>query len=408
MARRSGTEFRPVNDDGDKRMIQTSSATQPAPLQGIRVVEFGQFIAGPAAAQALCDLGAEVVKVEPEGGDAARTVAWSHDDRGPLFAPFNRGKRSIVLDLAGPGREAAFALASQADVVISNARPGAMERAGLSADALRASNPRLIVASLAGYAPGTAFATRPGFDIGAQAESGMMSLNGESDRPPARVGFMLVDMMSAHAVTTAVLGALVRRGVTGTGATISVSLLDVAVESMVYNWAEYALKGQLPVRRGSGQPHVAPGADIIATADGSVVVSAYVDSHFARLTSSIGRPGLAQDPRFSSNAARVANREAMLTELAAVFSQYTTADICDRLGAAGIVVAAVRTFDKVRTDPNGVSPDLFVELKSPSKGTFEVPARPYAMDGLPPPPTRLPALGEDTEAILRELGRTRD
>lgn len=384
-------------------MSTDSSATQPAPLEGIRVVEFGQFIAGPAAAQALADMGAEVIKVEPEGGDAARTVAWPHDGLGPLFAPFNRGKRSIVLDLAGPGRETAFALASRADVVISNARPGAMERAGLSAEALRAANPRLIVASLAGYSADTPFAARPGFDIGAQAESGMMSLNGESDRPPARVGFMLVDMMSAHAATTAILAALVRRGITGTGATISISLLDVAVESMGYNWAEYALKGQLPVRRGSGQPHVAPGADIIATANGAVVVSAYVESHFQRLVSALGRPELAQDERFSSNSARVANRAAMLVELAAEFGRFTTTELCERLGEAGIVVAAVRTFDEVRAEPHGVSPDLFVGLDSPTKGRFEVPVRPYRMDGMPPPRTRLPALGEDTDAILKEL-----
>lgn len=386
-------------------MSDGNATAAEAPLEGVRVVEFGQFIAGPAAAQALCDLGADVVKVEPVEGDAARRVAWSRDDVGPLFAPYNRGKRSVVLDLAGAGRADALALATQADVVISNARPGAMDRAGLSTSVLRAANPRLIVATVTGYGPDTPMADWPGFDIAAQAESGMMSLNGDPDRPPARVGFLVVDVMTAHAVTTAVLAALVRRGARGVGAEITVSLLDVAVEAMAYTWSQYALEGTLPVRRGSGQPHVAPAADVLPAADGAVVVTAYLDAHFVRLARAIDRPALAADPRFATNAARVAHRDALIAELSEAFRRFDAVSLCGRLAAAGIVAAPVRTLDTVRAAPHGVSPGLFVPLRSPAAGGFEVPARPYAMDGLPPVPTRLAALGEHTDEVLREIRR---
>src|SRR6478609_2199230 len=291
-----------------------------APLEGLRVLEFGQFIAVPAAGQALLDLGAEVIKVEPASGDSARRVAWSKDDFGPMFAPYNRGKRSVVLDLSTPqGCEAASCLALDCDVVLQNARPGAMQRAGLSAEILRARNPRLIVASVTGYGADSPFSSRPGFDIAAQAESGMMSINGDLNGPPMRVGFTLIDVMAAQAVTTAVLAALVRRGITGAGASIDVSLIDVAISSMACSWAEYGLTGTVPSRSGNGQPTAAPAADVIATANGAVVLSAYLDEHFARLVRVIDRKHLADDPRYATNAARVVNRVSLLEELASAF-----------------------------------------------------------------------------------------
>jgi crotonobetainyl-CoA:carnitine CoA-transferase CaiB-like acyl-CoA transferase len=375
-----------------------------APLAGLRVVEFGQFIAIPAAGQILRDLGADVIKVEPAKGDAARGIAWSKDDFGPMFAPYNRGKRSVVLNLASSqGRSDALALAKSADVVMHNARPGAMHEIGLSAPALRATSPRLIVASVTGYASDSAFADRPGFDIAAQAESGMMSINGESASPPRRVGFTVVDVMAAHAVANAVLAALVRRGIHGTGATIEVALVDVAVEAMAYGWADYSMTGRLPERRGNGQPTTAPAADVIATADGAVVLSAYIDAHFSRLAVAIGCPAMAEDPRFSTNGARVAHRKELLAELGAVFAGVATVSLCERLNQAGVVVAAVRSFDQIRATPNGTSSGLFVNLQTPGTAGFSVPARPFHIDGLAEPAGELPGIGEHTEQVLQEL-----
>jgi crotonobetainyl-CoA:carnitine CoA-transferase CaiB-like acyl-CoA transferase len=349
----------------------------------------------------LHDLGAAVVKVEPAGGDSARRVAWSRDEFGPMFASYNRGKQSVVLDLSTPqGCEAATRLALDSDVILQNARPGALQRAGLSAEALRIRNPRLIVACVTGYGADSPFASRPGFDIAAQAESGMMSINGDPKGPPMRIGFTLIDFMAAQAVTTAVLAALVRRGITGAGATIDVALVDVAIASMAYPWAEYGLTGNLPTRNGNGQPTAAPAADVIPTADGAVVVSAYLDEHFARLASAIERKELAQDPRYATNTARVANRVSLLSELAAAFRMFDTASLCERLNGAGVVAAAIRSFDQVRTQPNGASADLFVNIETPSSKAFPMPVKAFRMDGLPSPSTKLPAIGEHTAEVL--------
>jgi len=194
------------------------------PLQGLRVVEFGQYIAVPAAGQALRDLGAEVLKIEAPTGDAARHVAWRRDEFGPMFVPYNRGKKSVSLDLGSAAdREKALALALGADVVLQNARPGALARAGLAPETLRQLNPRLVVATVSGYASDSAYADRPGFDIAAQAESGMMSINGSSNGPPTRVGFTIVDVLASQALTNGILAALVRRSLGGHGATIEIS-----------------------------------------------------------------------------------------------------------------------------------------------------------------------------------------
>ena len=194
-------------------------SAQTPPLQGIRVVEFGQYIAVPAAAQMLCDLGADVIKIESEGGDAARHVGWTRDDFGPMFSAYNRGKRSVVLDLRSEGgRRNAEALACSADVVLQNARPGTMDRQGLGAESLMASSPRLVYGQVSGFGQSGPASLRPGFDIAAQAESGMMSLNGDADRDPTRVGFTVVDILAAQVLANGVLAALLRRSLSGVAA----------------------------------------------------------------------------------------------------------------------------------------------------------------------------------------------
>lgn len=379
-------------------------AAAPGPLAGLRVVEFGQYIAVPAAGQLMRDLGADVVKVEPASGDPARYAGWSRDDFGPMFAPYNRGKRSVVLDLGTEeGRRHAFGLAVGADVVLQNARPGTMARAGIGPEQLRAVAPRLVVATVTGYGVGSAFASRSGLDIAAQAESGMMSINGPADGAPTRVGFPVADVLTAQTVASAVLAALVRRGLQGVGGSIDISLLDVATASMAYLWADAALQGRLPVRTGNGQPTAAPAADVVPTADGAVVISAYVDTHFGRLAEAVGRPQLACDPRFQTNAARVVHRQALLEELRTAFARYTTEALCEHLGRVGVVVAAVRNFDQVRAGANGVMPGLFVELGTPSLARFELPALPFRIDGQGLAPTRLPAIGEHTAEVLAGL-----
>ena len=374
------------------------------PLKGLRVVEFGQFIAAPAAAQTLADLGADVIKVEPPAGDAARAVGWTRDAYGPMFTAYNRSKRSVVLDLrSDEGRDLARKLACSADVLLHNTRPGVMDKAGLGAATLMKLAPRLIYGQVSGFGQTGLASARPGFDIAAQAESGMMSLNGPRDDDPTRVGFTAVDCMAAHALTTGVLAALVRRSVSGRGGLVDVSLIDVAVEALNSAWAEYRLSGVLPLRCGNGQPNAAPAADVIRTADGMVVVSAYTQEHFSRLCVVIGRPELAFDQRYAENTGRVSNRIALRAELSAAMSHMTSDALCDLLTQAGVVVGAVRTMAEVLPGKAGVSIDLFVEVGAAGRDTIHIPGMPIKIDGASRRGGQLPALGQHTAEVFAEL-----
>ena len=368
------------------------------------MVEFGQYIAAPAAAQMLGDLGADVIKVESTAGDAARHVGWADDAYGPMFSAYNRGKRSVVLDLRSEvGRQQAQALACSADVVLQNARPGTMERQGLGAARLMEMAPRLVYGQVSGFGQRGPASVRPGFDIAAQAESGMMSLNGDADREPTRVGFTVVDALAAQVLSNGVLAALVRRGVTGRGGLVDVSLIDVAVSAMANAWTEYHLSGRMPLRRGNGQPNTAPAADVVRTADGMVVVSAYTQDHFPKLCAAIGVPELALDPRFRENSGRVANRSALMEVLCNSMAHMTSDQVCDLLASAGVVAGAIRTMTDVKAGQAGVSADLFVEVAAPNRKAIRVPGLPMSLGGVERRPGRLPALGEHTQEVLAAL-----
>lgn len=374
------------------------------PLHGIRVVEFGQFIAVPAAAQVLADLGADVIKVEPPSGDAARQSGWTVDSAGPMFTAYNRGKRSVVLDLhSASDRENAKKLALSADVVLQNARPGAMDKQGLGPAHLLELCPRLVYGQVSGFGQRGSASARPGLDIAAQAESGMMSLNGEAGRDPVRVGFTVVDILASQTLTNGVLAALIRRGLTGKGGLVDISLIDVAVASLANAWAEYRLTHVMPLRKGNGQPTMAPAADVLNTHDGQVVISAYTDDHFAKLCRVIGLPALMEDPRFSSNKARVEHRGTLLPLLESALQHMSSEALCDLLSQGGIVAGVIRNMSQVVQGQAGVSEDLFVEVRSRGRATVLIPGLPFQLDGLKRIPGSLPSLGEHTEEVLSTL-----
>ena len=382
-----------------------SGAADDLPLKGLRVLELGQFIAAPAAGQALVDLGADVIKLEPPGGDAARQSGWSKDAFGPMFSAYNRDKRSVVFNLrSDAGRAQAQRLALSCDVVLANARPGAMEKQGLGAAQLMAQAPRLIYGRVSAFGQTGPSSTRAGLDIAAQAESGIMSMNGFADREPVRVGYTVVDVLAASALTSGVLAALLRRGTTGRGGLVELSLIDVAVASMAYPWAEYRLLGQMPLRRGNGQATVAPAAEVIATRNGMIVLSAYTEEHFPRLCAAIERPELVGDPRFATNAARVQNRPALLEVLHDALSHFETDALVEMLNNGGIVAGAVRTMAQVQPGKFGVAADLFVDALGGEREPASVPGQPMQLDGVPHRAGRLPAVGEHTQQVLDELG----
>lgn len=376
---------------------------QEAPLRGIRVVEFGQYIAAPAAGQALADLGADVIKIEPDGGDAARQIGWVQDDCGPMFSAYNRGKRSVVLNLrSAEGQQHAHRLVDRADIVLQNARPGSLERIGLGAKKLTERLPRLIYGQVSGFGQTGPASVRAGLDIAAQAESGMMSLNGEAGRAPVRIGFTVVDVLTAQTLVSGVLAALYRRTVTGRGSLIDLSLIDVAVTSLANAWAEYRLQNEVPMRRGNGQPMAAPAAEVVATRDGLVVVSAYTQQHFPRLCAAIGQASLASDPRFADNHSRVQNRTELLTILDAAFGRFSTGQVCDLLTDAGVVVGAIRTMDQIHPGQNGVSEDLFVPTHTAKRTAMNIPGLSLLSD-YRRRSGKLPHLGEHTAEVLAEL-----
>ncbi|WP_019203447.1 CaiB/BaiF CoA-transferase family protein [Tsukamurella sp. 1534] len=372
------------------------------PLHGIRVIDLGQYIAAPGATQALADLGAEVIKVENPNGDQARSIG-SYGEA--IIRAYNRRKSSVVVDLKSEaGLAQARALIRSVDVVVSNLRPGALDRLGLSADAIRDLNPTVIFAEVTGFGKTGPSARRPGLDIAAQAESGLMYVTGEPDRDPQRVGVPVIDHATAYVLTQALLASLFRRERTGAGDHIEVSLLDVAVNLQAVNWADYSV-GAKPVRQGNGQPSVAPAADLFTTTDGSIVVSAYTEEKFAALCALAKTPELLEDPRFRDNPGRVAHRAELLAALAPFFAGVTTEDALEMLTAANIVSGAVRSYDQARVAGDVVASGIFVEAVTPDGEQYTIPGLPYRAVSVPRTADggAVPDLGADTDRILGEL-----
>lgn len=373
------------------------------PLAGIRVLDLGQYIAGPGAAMALCELGAEVIKVEPLGGDAARHIGRYGES---IVRGYNRGKRTIAVDLRDPrGVDVVSRLAATSDVVIQNLRPGAVERLGLDAATLRARHPRLVYLSVSGFGTRGPSRDRPGLDIAAQAESGLMSVTGEPDRLPQKVGAPIIDAATAHVGTQAVLAALFRRERRGVGETIEVSLLDVAMHLQHSSWVDHLDSGRDPVRTGDGQPNNAPAADLVPTLDGHLVLSAYDQEHWARFCRIFGREAAITDPRFATNAARVANRPAMKVMLAECLSSMTSEAAIDLLVRHGIVAGAVRSYSQAARSADVIANGLIQPTADADGTAYRTLGRPYRMASVPPRPLHgARPIGADTREVLAELG----
>lgn len=376
-----------------------------APLAGVRVIDLGQYIAGPGAAMALAELGASVIKVEPPGGDQARGIGRYGES---MVRAYNRGKRSIALDLKSPaGREAALRLIAASDVVIQNLRPGAADKLGLGPAAVRALYPRVIYLSISGFAGNGPSRDRPGYDIAAQAESGLMSVTGEPDRPPQKVGVPIIDAAAAQLGAQAVLAALYGRERSGAGETLEVSLLETALHLQAATWCEYLDGAPEPTRIGNGQPHNAPAADVVATRDGYVVVSAYAEDHWQRFCRVVGREALAADPRFATNALRVRHREALRGVLAECLSGYTSEECTELLGRNQIVAGAVRSYSDVLASPDVEASGILVEAPAAGGSGYRAVGLPYRFGDAPrPAPAAAPSCGQDTDAVLAEAGYT--
>jgi crotonobetainyl-CoA:carnitine CoA-transferase CaiB-like acyl-CoA transferase len=282
-------------------------------LQDIRVLDFSRVLAGPFATMMLGDFGATVTKVErPGGGDETRNWGPPYDERGEAtyFQSVNRNKQSVVLDLQDDGDvQRACKLARESDVIVENFRPGVMDRLGLGYEQLRAQQPRLIYCSITGFGSG-AGAQLPGYDLLVQALGGLMSITGEPDGPPQKVGVALVDVLAGLFATVGIMAALRHRDAGGEGQLVEVNLLSALLGALVNQGSAYTIAGVVPGRMGNEHPSIAPYAPF-PTAEGELVVAVGNERQFLALCEVLGAPELAQDPRFDSNSGRVDNRQAL-------------------------------------------------------------------------------------------------
>jgi len=373
------------------------------------VLDLSRVLAGPYATMVLADLGADVVKVErPAGGDDTRR--WGPPFRGPdaaYFLSVNRGRRSVALDLTRPDhREVLGHLLATADVVVENFLPRQLERLGLDPEAELQRRPELVWTSIRGAGSGGPGGEEPGYDAMVQARSGLMSITGPRGGPPTKVGVAVGDLFAGLHAAVAVLAALCHRDRTGQGQRIEVPLLETSIALLVNQAANYLIGGQVPEPLGNHHPNIAPyGA--YACAGGAVVVGAGNDDQFRRLCATLGRPELADDPRYADNAARVGHAAELTTELEAVLATRPAAHWQAALGAAGVPVAPVNRLDQVFADEHVRAVGLVAEVDHASGPLPQVRA-PVAMSATPPaltlPP---PLLGEHTEAVLTALGYDR-
>lgn len=355
----------------------------------------------------LGELGATVVKVEPLGGDQARHIGRYGES---MVHAYNRGKRSIAIDLkSDQGREVALRLIAGADVVIQNLRPGVVDKLGLGASQVRALYPRLIYLSISGFGSAGPSSARPGYDIAAQAESGLMSVTGEPDGLPQKVGVPIIDAAAAQLGAQAVLAALFGRERSGSGQSLEVSLLETALHLQAATWCEYLGGAPEPTRIGDGQPHNAPAADIVPTRDGHIVLSAYAEEHWQRFCRVVGREELASDPRFHTNAMRVAHRAELRAVLRECLSERTSEECIDLLGRNHIVAGAVRRYRDVLASPDVAASGILVDAAGPQGRSYRAVGLPYRFGDAPrPAPAAAPECGEHGAAVLAEAGYSDD
>lgn len=372
------------------------------PLDGVLIVDLSRVLAGPYCTLVLADLGARVIKVEkPEGGDDARAFPPFVEGGSAYFLSLNRGKQSIALDLKdSPDRHIFEALLERADVLVENFRPGALDRLGYGWETLHASYPRLIYASTSGFGQDGPYATRPAYDMVVQAMGGIMSLTGQPDSPPTRVGTSIGDITAGLFTAVGILSALHHRQASSIGTRVDVSMLDGQVAILENAIARYTATGKAPGPLGSRHPSIAP-FEAFVTADGYVVVAAGNDELFEKLCMSAGLPELAKDSRFVDNAGRVKNVEALRTLLESAFSLRTTGEWLEILQAAGIPCGPIQNIAEVLSDSQVNARNMVI-----SAGGIRMAGNPVKISGFNDPKERpaAPLLDASRSEIMAELG----
>ena len=374
-------------------------------LADIRVLDATQVMAGPFCAMVLCDMGADVIKVEPPSGDSSRRMAGATGTESPSFNAVNRGKRGLVIDLKRPdGPDLFRRLARGVDVVIENYRPGVMRRLGLDYGRLHVDNPRLVYASISGYGQTGPAAAKGGFDLVAQGESGLMSITGVPGGPPLKVGVPITDLGAGLFAVAGILAALHYRERTGCGQLVDTSLLEAGVALSVWEATEYFAGRGVPEPLGSAHRMSAP-YQAIRCADGHITLGAANDRLFERMCDLLGHPEWITDPRFATDTARLANRDVLIEAIEAITSLQPCAHWLRSLQARDIPCGPINRYDRVFRDPQVRDRGMVVETDHPVLGRIQTLGSPIKMSATPTLPGRpAPLLGEHTAEILREAG----
>ena len=379
------------------------------PLTGLKVIELGQLIAGPFAAKTLSDFGADVIKIEPpDGGDPLRQWRLVKDGTSVWWQVQSRNKRSVALDLkAAEAQDIVRRLASQADVLIENFRPGAMEGWGLGPEVLMQLNPRLIMLRVSGYGQSGPYRDRPGFGVVAEAMSGLRHLTGEPGRVPVRVGVSIGDTLASLHGVIGILMALHDRHRSGRGQVIDVALYEAVFNCMESLLPEYSAFGAVRGPAGSALPGIAP-TNAYACADGAyALVAGNGDSIFKRLMQCIGRPDLAQDPELAKNAGRVQRVEEIDAAIGAWTAQHSVDQVLAALAQAQVPSGKIYTVSDIAADPHYAARGMLEQVTLDDGSALSVPGFVPKLSRTPGGHRRnAPKLGQDTDTVLGEMGLT--
>jgi formyl-CoA transferase len=370
-------------------------------LEGLRVLDFSRVFAGPMCSMLLADLGAEVLKIErPGSGDDTR--AWGPPFAGEESAYYlclNRGKRSLVLDLAtDQGLETARCLARKADVLVENFRVGWMAEHGLGYQELGRQNPRLVYCSITGYGQTGPDAGLPGYDFLTQGRGGLMSITGERDGPPLKVGVAVSDLTTGLFATVGILAALRRREASGEGEYLDVSLLDCQVAGLANVASNFLVSGRRPQRYGNAHPNIVP-YELFEASDGPFILAVGNDSQWQRCCGVLERPEWSAEERFATNAARVTHRGELQALLAPRFEQRRRCEWLEAFQQAGVPAGPVQSVDEVFADPHVLARGMLQEVDHPTAGPLQMVSNPLLRERTPDAPP--PVLGAGGEELAR-------
>ncbi len=397
-----------------------TDASRPGALDGVYVLDLSRILAGPTATQLLGDLGATVIKVEnpKTGGDDTRgwgpNYAKGSDgqrtDLSAYFMAANRNKQSIAVDISThEGQDIVRQLAARADIVIENYKPDGLVKYGLDHATLRKAHPGLVYCSISGFGQTGPNRDQPGYDLMAQGYGGIMSLTGDPDGAPMKVGVGIADVMCGMYATIGILAALRHRDATGEGQHIDLSLVDAQMAWLINEGCNYLTSGQVPERRGNAHPNIVP-YDAFETSDGHVLVAVGNDSQYARFCDAIGAPGLARDPRFATNMGRIEHRDALIPALRPLLASMSRAEVLEKLQKVKVPCGPIHNVAEALGSDQAQARGTVVEVprSDVADGYVRLLANPLKFSATPvrydrPPPR----FGQDTQAILATLKSAR-